>query len=36
MANELMGWGWDFAHMPYSDDWRCAYMLYEDRPDTIV
>ncbi|KAF8898846.1 cytochrome P450 [Infundibulicybe gibba] len=22
MANELMGWGWDFAHMRYSDWWR--------------
>ncbi|PPQ92712.1 hypothetical protein CVT25_014019 [Psilocybe cyanescens] len=22
MANELMGWEWDFAHMPYTDRWR--------------
>ncbi|KAF8168214.1 cytochrome P450 [Crassisporium funariophilum] len=22
MANELMGWEWDFAHMAYSDKWR--------------
>ncbi|KAJ3516368.1 hypothetical protein NLJ89_g1159 [Agrocybe chaxingu] len=22
MADELMGWEWDFAHMPYSDFWR--------------
>ncbi|KAF8966595.1 cytochrome P450 [Flammula alnicola] len=22
MANELMDWDWDFAHMPYTDRWR--------------
>ncbi|KAJ3574087.1 hypothetical protein NP233_g2006 [Leucocoprinus birnbaumii] len=22
MANELMGWGWDFVHMPHDDLWR--------------
>ncbi|KAF8971478.1 cytochrome P450 [Flammula alnicola] len=22
MANELMGWEWDFAHMAYTDRWR--------------
>jgi hypothetical protein len=22
MADELMGWHWDFAHMPYNDKWR--------------
>ncbi|KAF9009917.1 cytochrome P450 [Cyathus striatus] len=22
MANDLMGWDWDFAHMPYSERWR--------------
>lgn len=22
MASELMGWGWDFAHMPHDDYWR--------------
>ena len=22
MADELLGWEWDFAHMPYTDRWR--------------
>ncbi|KAL0578893.1 hypothetical protein V5O48_003126 [Marasmius crinis-equi] len=22
MADDLMGWSWDLAHMPYSDTWR--------------
>ncbi|KAJ3574076.1 hypothetical protein NP233_g2003 [Leucocoprinus birnbaumii] len=22
VANELMGWEWDFAHMPHNDNWR--------------
>lgn len=22
MADELMDWDWDFAHMPYTDRWR--------------
>lgn len=24
MANELMGWGWDFVHMPHDNYWRCV------------
>lgn len=22
MVDELMGWGWEFAHMPNSESWR--------------
>jgi len=27
MANELMGWDWDFVHMSQSDLWRYVLIL---------
>jgi len=28
MVNELMGWSWAFATMPYGDDWRERRRLF--------
>ncbi|KJA26055.1 hypothetical protein HYPSUDRAFT_64267 [Hypholoma sublateritium FD-334 SS-4] len=28
MADELLGWEWDFAHMPYTDRWRRHRRLF--------
>jgi len=28
MVNELMGWSWSFAGMPYGDDWRERRRLF--------
>jgi len=28
MVNELMGWSWSFAAMPYGDDWRERRRLF--------
>jgi hypothetical protein len=28
MADELMGWNWNFVHMTYSDRWRYANQVF--------
>ncbi|KAF9462161.1 cytochrome P450 [Collybia nuda] len=37
MANELMGWDWDMAHMPYSDRWRQHRKMFHQyfRPQAV-
>lgn len=29
MANELMGWDWDFVHMPHDDYWRSVHCCFD-------